>query len=320
MPSVTQLKYILAIHRLGHFGRAAAEVGVSQPTLSGQVHKAEEELGVVIFDRQAKPIATTEHGAQLIELARAVVSAHEQLMAQATGEFAQPAGSFSLGVIPTLAPYVLPWILQPFAERYPRVELSVHERTTEEIIAEIAANRMDAAIVATPLGEATLAERVLFYDPFYLYAHAREPILERDAVSVADIDSSRLWLLADGHCFRAQVINLCGIDRRRLLPTVQFAGGSFETLRNLIDASGGYTLVPETFARTLPRSVRQRRIRPLTAGVPTREVSLIHHRSSWRVQLHQALVDLVVGTMPRCFQRELADSEVLPVHVTRPRR
>jgi len=313
MPSVTQLQYILAVHKNGHFGRAAAELHVSQPTLSSQIHKAESELGVIIFDRQSHPIEVTEHGAKLIELARAVVAAHENLLAAASGKFAEPAGSFVLGIIPTLASYVLPWFLESFAESYPRVELLVQERPTDDILVEIGAGRMDAGILATPLGEPSLRERVLFYDPFYLYAHAEEPILDKDSVEVDDIDSSKLWLLEDGHCFRTQVINLCGIRKRSLLPSVQFAGGSFETLRHLIDASGGYTLVPETYARTLPRSVRQRLILAFDERIPTREVSLIHHRRSWKIEILDALEDSIVRATPRGFEREPAEGEVVAV-------
>lgn len=316
MPTITQLEYILAVHKSGHFGRAAAEIGVSQPTLSSQIHKAESELGVTLFDRQAKPIALTDHGKKLIDLVRAVVSAHEQLMAAASGRFAEPAGPFSLGIIPTLAPYMLPWFLREFSERHPSVELSIFERPTDQILVELSASRMDAAILATPLSEASLAERVLFYDPFYLYAHPDEELLERDTITVEDIDSRKLWLLEDGHCFRAQVINLCGIQERALLKSVHFAGGSFETLRHLIDASGGYTLVPETYARTLPRSLRQRLVRPFAERVPTREVSLVHHRRNWKVDILDALAKTVGRTLPRALHRELADEEVLPIRVT----
>ena len=315
MPTVSQLEYVLAVHQHGHFGRAAEDLGVSQPTLSSQVQKVEAELGVTLFDRQSKPIVLTDHGKALIELARAVVSAHQKLMAAAAGTLTQPAGAFSLGVIPTLAPYVLPWFLSDFAMEYPAVELSIFERPTDDILDELAAGRMDAGILATPLGEASLKERVLFYDPFYLYAHRDEKLLEGDAVDISDIDSRRLWLLEDGHCFRAQVINLCGIHDRSLLESVRFAGGSFETLRHVIDASGGYTLIPETYARTLGRSARQQLVRPFSDRVPTREISLVHHRQSWKVGILDALSELVTRKMPRCFRGEPVDGEILPIRV-----
>jgi len=316
MPTITQLTYVLAVHESGHFGRAADKLGISQPTLSSQIQKVEQELGVVLFDRQAKPIVLTERGEHLLEPMREVVVASERLTAAASGEIAEPAGSFTLGVIPTLAPYVLPWFLQELTETYPAVELTVLERPTDTILAEIGANRMDGAILATPLGEGSIEERLLFYDPFYLYAHVADPLLEKEGVDVSDIDSEKLWLLEDGHCFRAQVINLCGLHERSLLGNVRFAGGSFETLRHLIDATGGYTLVPETFARTLPRSVRRRAIRPFAKRIPTREVSLVTHRLSWKTEIRNALVEVITGRMPRSLRGELADEEVLPIRVS----
>ncbi|MCG8422099.1 MAG: LysR substrate-binding domain-containing protein [Proteobacteria bacterium] len=315
MPTITQLKYVLAVHKTGHFGRAAAEMAVSQPTLSGQIQKVEAELGLTLFDRQSKPIKLTEHGHQLVELAGAVIAAHQKLIAAAAGGFTEPAGPFSIGIIPTLAPYVLPWFLREFAQRYPAVELSIAERSTNELLIEISTNRIDTAILATPLGEPSITERILFYDPFYIYAHAEESLLKKDAVAVSDIDSRRLWLLEDGHCFRAQVINLCGVQQRALLGSVEFAAGSFETLRHLIDASGGYTLFPETYARTLPRGVRQQLIRPFELRTPTREVSLIHHRRNWKTQLIDLLASLITRNLPRSFSSELDQQEVLAIEV-----
>lgn len=315
MPTLTQYEYILALQKQGHFGRAAADCHVSQPTLSGQIQKLEAELGLVLFDRQTRPITPTEPGQRILELAREVVSAHERLLAAASGGLSELAGPFTLGVIPTLAPYVLRWFLGPFAAAYPDVQLTVFERPTEEIVREIHANRMDAAILATPIGEASLEEEVLFYDPFYVYAQASAPLLGDTGVSVDDIDPDALWLLEDGHCFRAQVVNLCGLERRQLLGSVRFEGGSFETLRGLIDANGGYTLIPETYAMTLPAEVRRTQVRTISDRVPTREVSLLHHRSSWKSDLRTALVEVMRANIPAALADQLAEGEVLSIYV-----
>ena len=313
MPTLTQLGYIVAVHRTGHFGRAAADCGVSQPTLSAQIAKAEAELGVTLLDRQSKPIRPTEPGRVLIELAREVLSAHDRLMAAARGRDAL-SGPFVLGVIPTLAPYVLPYFLPTFVERYPEVELTLLERPTEAIVEEIAAQRMDAAILATPLGEATLSKTVLFYDPFYVFAHRDSPVLEPgNDVDLASIDRGDLWLLEDGHCFRSQVVHLCGLHRREVLPSVSFEAGSFETLRALIDSSRGFTLVPETYARTLPTDVRLAQVRAFRDSIPTREVSLVAHRSQWKTDILEAITATVRELAPRSLPRELGEGEVLPI-------
>lgn len=312
MPSITQLQYVVALHRTGHFGKAAAECHVSQPTLSALIARTEEELGVTLFDRRSRPIVATEPGRALIALAQDVLMAHERLLAAASG-VSQVSGRFTLGVIPTLAPYVLPWFLGPFAERYPRVELSVLERTTDGIIEEIHAMRMDAGLLATPLGEATLESRVVFYDPFYVYAHCNSGLLAADEVRVADIERDDLWLLEDGHCFRNQVVRLCGSHNRRVLGTVRFEGGSFETLRALIDQVGGFTLVPETFARTLPPEIRRSRIRPLGDPLPTREIGLVAHRAHWKTEILDAVAATLRAFAPRSLPRERGASEVLPI-------
>lgn len=315
MPSIAQLEYILAVHQTGHFRRAAARVGVSQPTLSMQIQKVESEFGITLFDRQTRPVKPTTLGRTFIEHAAIVVGAHKKLTQLAAGQFATPAGPFALGIIPTLAPYVLPWFLRRFAADYPAVTLAIQERSTDELLTEIDRNRIDAAILATPLDEPSLVERVLFYDPFYLYAHADDPLLDTEEIEVETLDARKLWLLEDGHCFRAQVINFCGTQERVHLGSVQFAGGSLETIRYLIDASEGYTLIPETYARLLPRSIRLRCVRPFEGRTPTREVSLVHHKRSWKHNILDALEASIKATLPRALRRVSADGDIVPIRV-----
>lgn len=312
MPTLTQLHYIVELHRAGHFGRAAVACHISQPTLSAQIAKAEDELGVCLFDRRARPVEATRHGHAIIVRAHEVLAAHARLMAMAAGT-ERLSGPFTLGVIPTLAPYVLPWFLGPFAERHPALELKVLERPTEVIVRDLQAMHMDAGIVATPLGERGLENRVLFYDPFYLYAHADSPLLERDEVQVADIADKELWLLEDGHCFRSQVVHLCGLQTRTLLSNLRFEAGSFETLRGVIDQAGGCTLVPESYARTLPQEVRRARVRPFPEPVPTREVGLVAQRAHWKTDILEAMASALREQAPRCLPRSRGDSEVLPI-------
>lgn len=312
MPTLSQLEYIVALHRTGHFGRAAAECHVSQPTLSTLIAKAEEELGVILFDRRTKPIVATDQGRRLIASAEEVLAAHARLMSAAS-DLHEVSGPFTLGVIPTLAPYVLPWFLGPFAGRYPNVELTVQERTTEGIVEAIRTLQMDGGILATPLGEPGIEARVLFYDPFYVYAAADSPLLASDEIGVADVDRDDLWLLEDGHCFRNQVIHLCGRHTRRVLANVRFEAGSFETLRGLIDEVGGFTLIPESYARLLPVDLRVARVRPFSDPQPLREVSLVAHRQHWKSAILDAIVDTLRLLAPRSLPRERGDNEVLPI-------
>ena len=304
MVSITQLKYLLAVHQTQHFGRAAADCHVSQPALSAQIQKAESFLGITVFDRKATPVATTAHGLKVIEQARAVLSAHASVMKLGLGVEGRVSGSFSLRVIPTLAPYVLPWFLRAFAARYPQVDLSLYEITTDELIDALSHSRLDAALLSTPLQEASIQERVLFYDPFYLYAHRDEPVLENAEVDVTRLDPHKLWLLEDGHCLRTQVVNFCGMAQPRSnLGSVRFAAGSLETLVRLIDASEGYTLLPESHARSLPARSRVRCLRPFANSTPTREVSLVHPRQSWKGPILDALQACIDHSVPRALKR-----------------
>ncbi|PRP96787.1 Hydrogen peroxide-inducible protein activator [Enhygromyxa salina] len=314
-PTITQLEYILAVFETGHFGRAAARVGISQPTLSAQIHKAEVELGVTIFDRRTKPIEATPPGRAVIEHAQQVVDAHQSLVRHAAGKFEEPAGRFALGVIPTLAPYVLPWFLRRFAQAYPAVELAIYERPTDELVTEMVHNRVDAALLATPLDERAIEERVLFHDPFYVYGHPDEALLRAAEVEVEELDPRKLWLLEDGHCVRTQVINFCGIREREHLGSVSFAGGSLETLRRLIDASEGYTLIPETYARTLTKATRRRCVRAFASRTPTREISLVHHRRTWKRDILDALEAEISASIPRALAQVDGEGETLPVRV-----
>jgi LysR family hydrogen peroxide-inducible transcriptional activator len=300
------------VYRIGHFGRAAASCCVSQATLSAQVAKLESELGVVLFDRRAKPIVATEPGERILRHAQDVVAAHARLVAASAG-LHPLSGRVTVGIIPTLASTVVPWFLPAFAASYPEAELVVVERTTAEIVAELQAMRLDAGVLVTPLAEPGLEKRAVFYDAFYGYAHPAYSLLASDEIDLAEIARDDLWLLDDGHCFRNQVVQLCGAHRRRLLHGVRFEAGNFETLRGLVDRVGGCTLIPESFASTLPNEVRRRQVRPFRGKVPTREVSVVSQTHHWKGELLDALAACLRRHAPRYLPREPESAEVVPV-------
>lgn len=320
VPSIAQLRYILAVHRYGHFGRAAEACHVAQPTLSSQILKAEESLGITIFVRKNKPVTATEIGYKVIEQAQVVVAAHERLERLARGGFDQAAGELTLGIIPTLAPYVVPWFLTSFAEKYPLVNLTIVERTTEDIILDLNRRRLDVGLLATPIGAPRIRERFLFMDAFYLFANANEPILEYEDIDPATLDAEKLWLLEDGHCVRNQALALCDIvEGCSHLASVRFEAGSFETLRNLIDASEGYTLIPHSYARELPRDKRKNQVRAFATPTPTREVGLVHMENTWKSDLIDALESSVRDSIPRPLRTPPDDPDILPIRGKRKR-
>ena len=314
MPTLTQLRYLLAVHERGHFGRAAEDVGVSQPTLSAQIQRAEEELGVQILDRGAKPIGPTEKGRVLLPMAEEVVAAYDRMVRAAQSELGAVAGDLSLGVIPTLAPYVLPWFLRRFADTFPQVDLTIYERTTQGILDDLERRRLDVGLVALPLQEARMVERPIFDDPFYVYAHAEDPILTLDEVDPSELDPERVWLLEDGHCLRHQALSLCRrVEGCPRFDHLRFEAASLETLRRLVDTTSGLTLVPETFARELPKDVRRRQTRPFRDPAPMRRVGLVHPRSTSKTDILDALEATLRKALPRPFRPPSDEAQVLPV-------
>lgn len=315
MPTLTQLEYIAAVDRFRHFGRAAKSCHVSQPTLSMQIQKAEDELGVIFFDREKKPVEPTAKGQMLMVQVNQIIREHERLLLQAKERSAEVSGEFRLGVIPTLAPYVLPLFVRSFAERYPKVALKIEEVKTSDIVFRIKNDDLDCGLLATPLSEPRMSEFVLFYEPFYLYVYPDHPLAGRKRIQEGDLDARELLLLQDGHCFRNQVIHYCGMPgRKNTSGSVSFESGSFETLRNLVQEEYGYTLFPHLFVSKLSAAEKSRSVRLLTNPQPVREVSLITRENHIKMNIVDALRNSIVKALPkelRDFKNDRA--EILPV-------
>jgi len=301
MPTITQLEYIAAVDRTRHFGKAAKECHISQPSLSMQIQKAEELLGVLIFDRDKKPVLPTEKGARIIEQAKEVLRAHAKLLHMSKDESMAISGTFRLGVIPTLAPYLIPPLVGKFVKAFPRVDLIIDEMKTDDIVTALHGDQIDAGLLATPLNEAHLRERIMFYEPFYLYANAQHPILKKSVIRESDLNPDDVWLLQDGHCFRNQVINFCTVKNtnEHSVGGIRFEGGNFETLRNLIRTTRGYTLFPHLFVASLSGKERESVVRPLSKPSPTREISLVHRRGHWKADIIGALEQTMRDALPK---------------------
>jgi LysR family hydrogen peroxide-inducible transcriptional activator len=300
MASLTQLSYILAVEKERHFGKAALACHVSQPALSAQIQKLEEELEVVIFDRSKKPILTTEAGQRLLEQAATILHEHRKFLTMAQASTLTPRGPFRLDVIPTLAPYVLPHFLAKFSKDFHAVQLKINEHKTEDIIKRLIDDESDAGLLVTPLEEEQLIERHLFFERFFVYAGEHTPFLEKEEIVETDLDPTRMWLLEEGHCFREQALKICTLSQSgTALPNVEFAGGNLETLKNLVLRSGGFTLLPELSVIELSEEERRQRVRPFAKPIPTREVSLVHSRSFWKASIIEALEHTILHCLPQ---------------------
>ena len=295
--TLTQLRYAVAVDAHRHFGQAAAACHVSQPTLSAQLQKLEEELGVHLFDRARKPVRPTDLGRQLLEQARVVLRETDRLqdlVAEASGAV---AGELRLGVIPTLAPYLLPLVAGPFATRYPAVTVTVRELRTEQVVRELALDRLDAGLIATAEPGAGLASEPLFTESFVAYVGSSHRLASAEAVRPDELNADDLWLLREGHCFRDQVLAVCGAGPPSTHRPLRFESGNLETLRMLVDAWGGMTLLPALALRHLGPAERSC-VRPFRAPAPQRTVRLVRRHA----YLKRTLIDAYRQTVQAVVQ------------------
>jgi LysR family hydrogen peroxide-inducible transcriptional activator len=292
--TITQLQYVLAVAEYQNFTLAAKKSFVTQPTLSMQVQKLEDELDVLIFDRGKKPIAVTEVGRKIVAQAKNIVNEANRIKDIVDQDKGFIGGEFILGIIPTVMPTLLPMFLKAFINKYPRVNLIIREQSTESLIRNIQDGHIDAAIAATPLEIEFIKERPLYYEPFVGYVPKNHRLGNADKLTPDDLDVNDVLLLQDGHCFRDGVINLCKAPKNMADDHFQLESGSFETLVNLADEDMGMTLLP--YLNTLELDdTKKKNLKYFENPSPAREVSLIYHKSELKIQITEALQDVISG-------------------------
>jgi LysR family hydrogen peroxide-inducible transcriptional activator len=247
--TVQQLRYVVAVDRQRSFSDAATTCHVSQPALSAQVKKVEELLGFALFDRSRQPIVPTDRGVKVVlQASRALAQIDRIGLLSEEGE--ELSGPYRLGVIPTLASTLLPVFLPRFARKHPRVSLEIVETKTEAMLRQLREGSLDGGLAATPLGLPGIAEHALCHEAFYAYVPRGHALTAQTHLRQVDLLDQHLWLLGEGHCFRAQVLALCSADRSSGSDwgyQVQFDVGSFETLVGVVDEGFGVTVLPELF-------------------------------------------------------------------------
>ena len=299
MITLTQLEYLVAVARHGTFSQAAKACFVTQPTLSMQIHKLEEELGVLVFDRGSQPVRATAIGQRILEQAAVVLNQAALIPAIVSEAKDSLEGPLRLGVIPTLAPYVLPLFLDPFCRAHPKVRLHVEETKTDDILAALRKDTLDVGLLATPLGEPLIEELPLFLEPFYVYVPKDSPLAKREPISDADLEGERMLLLTEGHCLRTQMLRACKARASAASPGHQtgfdFESGSLETLCRLVEQGLGYTVLPHLARASTTRSGR---VLAFAEPRPSRQVSLCVHASFARRALLSALASSIVASLP----------------------
>lgn len=294
--TITQLQYVLAVAEHQNFTRAAQKVFVTQPTLSMQIQKLEEELDIQIFDRSKKPIQLTETGRKIVNQARNIVNESERIQDIVDQQKGFIGGEFRLGVIPTIMPTLLPMFLTNFIKKYPKVKLKIEELNTEAIIEKLKEGHLDAALAATPLELPGIKEQVLYYEPFVAFIPDGHRLAKHDKLDVEELDVDDMLLLEDGHCFKDGILNLCKASRNYEGDNFQLESGSFETLIKLSNEGLGMTLLPYLHTLDLRESDKSK-LKMFKDPVPAREVSLIYNKSELKIQIIEALRKTISGVV-----------------------
>lgn len=292
--TITQLHYVLAIAEHRNFTKAAEKCFVTQPTLSTQIQKLEEELGILIFDRSKKPIELTAIGRKIVHQARNIVNESDRIQDIVDQQKGFIGGEFRLGIIPTIMPTLLPMFLKAFIKKYPKVKLKIEELTTEDIMQRIHEGHLDAGIAATPLENEQIKERVLYYEPFVGYIPKEHRLADKKKLDVEDLEIEDMLLLEDGHCFRDGVINLCKSFKKQTDDNFQLESGSIETLVKLSNEGLGMTLLPYLHTMDLNDNLKLN-LHHFNEPSPAREVSLIYHKSELKMQIIDAMHGVISG-------------------------
>lgn len=299
--TLVQLEYIVAVDEHRHFATAAETCFVTQPTLSMQIQKLEDQLGIIIFDRSKQPVVPTKIGTEIIAQARIILSESRKIGEMIEEQKGQITGELRIGVIPTISPYLIPLFVKSFTEQYPEVNLIIEEHITEEILKNLVENKLDVGILATPTGYDSLTEQVIYNEEFVAYLGQEHSLNEVNSIDPFLLDADDVWVLDEGHCFRNQVLNICqnpGSDNH-----VKFKSGSLEALKRIVDNQGGMTLLPQLATYHLSPADKEH-LKCFKEPKPVREVSLVTHRSFLKRRLTEALYKAITESLPEELQQE----------------
>jgi LysR family hydrogen peroxide-inducible transcriptional activator len=284
---------------------------VTQPTLSMQIQKLEEEMGIKIFDRTKQPVIPTEIGSSIIAQARIILREANMIKQLIDEQKDIMTGEIRIGIIPTLAPYLLPPLFKQMREKYPQLHLIIKETITEEVITELKSNRLDCGLVVTPLQDSSIKEDVLFYEELFVYVSRKNALYDKKYVLASEIDPDQLWLLEEGHCFRSQILNLCEL-RKSSDFHFKYETGNIETLKRMVDKSDGITILPEMAVMEFSK-LQMKLVKRLKEPSPAREVSLVTHRDHIKTKLIKALKEEILNIVPNRMQK-LQNKKVVEIN------
>jgi LysR family hydrogen peroxide-inducible transcriptional activator len=302
--NLRDLKYIIAVAETRHFGKAAERCFVSQPTLSGQIKKLEEELEVTLFERTNRSVEITPVGTAILTHARVILEQADLIQQLARAHQDPLAGALRIGVIPTLSPYLMPLILMPLRKRYPQMKLVLSEELTDSLLERLRNHEIDAALLATPVAEQDFETLTLFDEPFWIAYPRRHPFYIKDKITLRDLGNENLLLLAEGHCLAEQAMEVCHIRERQAQGEMaDLRASSLETLIQLVGAGFGITLVPALAMRGSWTTDSGVVAQPLAIADAARRVALVFRHSFPRRPALQAFADVILDNLPNTVQR-----------------
>ena len=295
--TLQQMEYIVAVYRLRHFAKAAEHCGVTQPTLSAMIQKLEQELGVKLFERSSQQVVPTAIGRLVVEQAWRVISRARKIKYIVEEERNALSGVFRIGILPTIAPYLLPRFFTRLMEEYPDIDFRVSEMKTADCKKALARGEIDVAIIVS-LGEIEGMEQdSLYFEQFIAYVSESDSLFQSKSIRSADLPGHFLWLLDEGHCFRDQLVKFCNI-KSACDSKLTYSLGSIETFMRMVEAGQGITFIPELALDQLTES-QKRLVRPFAIPIPTREVVLLTTKTFVRKGIKQMMINEIRDSVPQ---------------------
>lgn len=304
MFSLVQLEYIVAVDTHQQFSIAAEKCFVTQPTLSMQIKKMENDMDIVIFDRSKQPVVATDIGKKLINQARIILAEAGRINELVQSNRGSIEGELKIGIIPSIAPYLLPLFIGGFSVKYPQLTIKIKELLTHEILHHIDKDLLDVGIVSTPIPSGEYQETALYNEEIFIYCHPKHPFFNKKTITLDELAEENIWLLSQGHCFRSQVINICALKENSPKLPFSYESASIETLIKMVDKQGGITLIPELAVSDLSKK-KQENVKRIKGFSPVREVGLI----TSRIYVKQGVLEVLKQEIQAALPKELGNKD-----------
>ncbi len=296
---INQLTYFIALEQHRSFSKAAKALNISQPALSLQMQKLEEELDYKLLNRTKKPFCLTTEGELFLEKAYKIVNLMDELQDLAIETAEEVSGYLRVGIIPTVAPYLVPLFIETLLKSYPKLHLEVIELKTEEITYQLKRGDIDCGILATPIKDTILLKTPLFYERFFLYVSEQHPLYKKEEINITEINLNELWYLQEGNCFQNQVDSICQLaDQTDKSQHLVYRSNSIESLRRIVESKNGITFIPELATINIPADLEDL-IKPLGDNSPLREISIVTTPENTKQRQVDALTETIRQNIPK---------------------